>query len=140
VIPIPYFPAIDAALNSTSALLLTAGYIFIRRGNVRAHRACMLSAVVTSTLFLVCYLWYHAHHGVTRFPGHGVVRALYFTLLTSHTILAVAIVPLVAVTLYRAWREMFDRHKHIARRTLPVWVYVSVTGVVVYWMLYQLYR
>ena len=98
----------------------------------------MLSAVVTSVLFLVCYLWYHAHHGVTRFPGHGVGRTFYFTLLTSHTILAVVIVPLVAVTLYRAWREMFDRHKRIARWTLPLWVYVSVTGVVVYWMLYQL--
>jgi len=138
VIPISYFPALDASLNATSALLLTIGYIFIRRGNVRAHRACMLSAVVTSVLFLVCYLWYHAHHGVTRFPGHGVGRTFYFTLLTSHTILAVVIVPLVAVTLYRAWREMFDRHKRIARWTLPLWVYVSVTGVVVYWMLYQL--
>jgi uncharacterized membrane protein YozB (DUF420 family) len=140
VIPIWYFPAIDAALNATSAILLTIGYIFIRRGNVRAHRACMVSAVVTSALFLVCYIWYHAHHGVTRFSGHGVVRPIYFTLLTSHTILAVVIVPLVAVTLYRAWREMFDRHKRIARWTLPLWVYVSVTGVVVYWMLYQLYR
>jgi uncharacterized membrane protein YozB (DUF420 family) len=140
VIPISYFPAIDAALNATSALLLTVGYTFIRRGNVRAHRACMLSAVVTSVLFLVCYVWYHAHHGVTRFPGHGAVRAFYVTLLTSHTILAVVIVPLVAVTVYRAWREMFDRHKRIARWTLPLWVYVSVTGVVVYWMLYHLYR
>ena len=140
MIPIFYFPAIDAALNATSAVLVSVGYIFIRRGNIRAHRACMLSAVVTSVLFLVCYVWYHAHHGVTRFPEHGVVRAFYFTLLTSHTILAVVIVPLVAVTLYRAWREMFDRHKRIARWTLPLWVYVSVTGVVVYWMLYQLYR
>ena len=136
MIPISYFPAIDATLNATSALLLTIGYVFIRRGNVRAHRACMLSAVVTSTLFLVCYVWYHAHHGVTRFPRHGVVRAFYFTLLTSHTVLAVVIVPLVVVTLYRAWREMFDRHKRIARWTLPLWIYVSVTGVVVYWMLY----
>jgi uncharacterized membrane protein YozB (DUF420 family) len=138
VIPISYFPAIDAALNATSALLLSIGYVFVRRGNVRAHKACMLSAVITSTLFLVCYLWYHAHHGVTRFPGRGSVRALYFTLLTSHTVLAVIIVPLVGVTLYRAWREMFDRHRHIARWTLPLWIYVSVTGVVVYWMLYQL--
>jgi putative membrane protein len=138
VIPISYFPAIDAALNATSALLLTIGYVFIRRGNVRSHKACMLSAFGTSTLFLVCYIWYHAHHGVTRFPGRGGVRALYFTLLTSHTLLAVVIVPLVVVTLYRAWREMFDRHKRIARWTLPLWVYVSVTGVVVYWMLYRL--
>jgi putative membrane protein len=99
----------------------------------------MLSAVVTSTLFLVCYLWYHAHHGVTRFPGHGAVRTFYFALLTSHTVLAAVIVPLVVVTLRRAWRELFDRHKRIARWTLPLWVYVSVTGVVVYWMLYHLY-
>lgn len=139
MIPISYFPALDATLNATSALLLTIGYVFIRRGNVRAHRACMLSAVVTSTLFLVCYLWYHAHHGVTRFPGHGVVRPFYFALLTSHTVLAAVIVPLVVVTLSRAWRELFDRHKRIARWTLPLWVYVSVTGVVVYWMLYRLY-
>jgi uncharacterized membrane protein YozB (DUF420 family) len=139
VIPISYFPAIDASLNATSALLLTIGYIFIRRGSVRAHRVCMLSAVVTSVLFLVCYVWYHAHHGVTRFPGHGFVRTFYLTLLTSHTILAVVIVPLVAVTVYRAWHEMFVRHKRIARWTLPLWVYVSVTGVVVYWMLYRLW-
>jgi len=140
VIPISYFPALDASLNATSAVLLTIGYVLIRRGNIRAHRACMLSAFVTSALFLVCYLWYHAHHGVTRFPAHGVVRTFYFTLLTSHTVLAVVIVPLVVVTLYRALREMFDRHKRIARWTLPLWIYVSVTGVVVYWMLYQRYR
>ena len=97
----------------------------------------MLSAVVTSTLFLVCYIWYHARHGVTRFAGHGVVRGFYLTLLASHTVLAVVIVPLVLITVYRAWRGMFDRHRRIARWTLPLWVYVSVTGVVVYWMLYQ---
>ena len=138
--PISYFPALDASLNATSALLLTIGYVFIRRGNVRAHKTCMLSAFVTSSLFLVCYLWYHAHHGVTRFPGQGAVRTFYFTLLTSHTVLAVVIVPLVVVTLGRAWRRMFDRHRRIARWTLPLWIYVSVTGVVVYWMLYHLYR
>jgi uncharacterized membrane protein YozB (DUF420 family) len=140
VVPISYFPALDASLNATSALLLTIGYVFIRRGNVRAHKTCMLSAFVTSSLFLVCYLWYHAHHGVTRFPGQGAVRTFYFTLLTSHTVLAVVIVPLVVVTLGRAWRRMFDRHRRIARWTLPLWIYVSVTGVVVYWMLYHLYR
>ena len=140
MIPISYFPALDASLNATSAVLLTIGYVLIRRGNIRAHRACMLSAFVTSALFLVCYLWYHAHHGVTRFPARGVVRTFYFTLLTSHTVLAVVIVPLVVVTLYRALREMFDRHKRIARWTLPLWIYVSVTGVVVYWILYQVYR
>lgn len=98
----------------------------------------MLGAVVTSTLFLACYLWYHAHHGVTHFRGQGVVRGFYLALLASHTVLAAVIVPLVMVTLYRAWREMFDRHKRIARWTLPLWIYVSVTGVVVYWMLYHL--
>lgn len=97
----------------------------------------MLSAVGTSTLFLVCYLWYHAHHGVTRFPGRGGFRTFYLTLLASHTILAVVIVPLVIVTLIRALRRRFDRHKRIARWTLPLWLYVSITGVVVYWMLYR---
>jgi putative membrane protein len=139
VIPISYFPAIDATLNAASALLLMTGYVFIRRKNVPAHRACMLSAVATSTLFLACYLWYHAHHGVTRFAAHGAVGGVYLSLLASHTVLAAVIVPLVLVTLYRAWREMFDRHKRIARWTLPLWIYVSITGVVVYWMLYHLY-
>ena len=137
MIPIDAFPVLDAALNLASAILLALGFVFIRRRDIAAHRACMLSAVGTSTLFLVCYLWYHAHHGVTRFPGHGGARAFYFTLLTTHTILAAAIVPLVIVTLIRALRRTFDRHKRIARWTLPLWFYVSVTGVVVYWMLYR---
>jgi uncharacterized membrane protein YozB (DUF420 family) len=138
VIPISYFPVIDATLNAASAVLLLAGYICIRRHRIAAHRACMLSAVGTSTLFLGCYLWYHAHHGVTHFPGLGLLRAFYFGLLGSHTILAAAIVPLVLVTLTRALRRNFSRHRQIARWTLPVWVYVSVTGVLVYWMLYHL--
>ena len=137
MIPLDDFPALDAALNLTSAILLSVGFLFIRRRNVAAHRASMLSAVGTSTLFLVCYLWYHAHHGVTRFPGHGGARAFYLSLLTTHTILAVAIVPLVIVTLIRALRRRFDRHRRIARWALPLWFYVSVTGVVVYWMLYR---
>jgi len=140
VIPLSYFPALDATLNATSALLLTAGYVFIRRKNVRAHKICMLAAVVTSLLFLACYLWYHANHGVTRFRGRGVLRGFYLALLTSHTVLAALIVPLVIVTLYRAWNRLFDRHKRIARWTLPLWIYVSVTGVVVYWMLYHLHQ
>lgn len=134
------FPAVDATLNATSAVLLTLGYFFIRRKNVQAHKVCMLSAFATSTLFLICYLTYHSFHGVTRFPGRGAIRGFYFGLLGSHTILAVLIVPLVLTTLYRAWRERFDLHKRIARRTLPLWLYVSVTGVIVYWMLYHLYR
>ncbi len=132
-------PAVDAALNALSALLLILGYVFIRRKNVLAHKLCMLSAFSSSVLFLACYLTYHFYHGVTRFPGIGWVRWLYFSILGSHTILAAAIVPLVLVTLYRAFRERFDLHRQIARRTLPIWLYVSVTGVVVYWMLYHLY-
>jgi uncharacterized membrane protein YozB (DUF420 family) len=137
LIPIAYFPAIDATLNAASAVLLVSGYLCIRRHRIQAHRACMLSAVATSTLFLVCYLWYHAHHGITRFPGSGLLREFYFALLGSHTVLAAAIVPLVLVTLTRALRRNFSRHKRIARWTLPLWVYVSVTGVAVYWMLYH---
>ncbi|MGH9431332.1 MAG: DUF420 domain-containing protein [Terriglobia bacterium] len=139
MIPLSDFPALDASLNAASALLLAAGFFFIRRRNVPAHRACMISAFCTSSLFLVCYLWYHAHHGLTRFRPHGFIRGLYFTLLISHSSLAVVIVPLVLITLYRAVRKRFDRHRRIARWTLPLWLYVSVTGVVVYWMLYHLY-
>lgn len=139
MIPLADFPALDATLNAASAVLLTLGFFFIRRKNIPAHKACMLSAFVTSTLFLGCYLWYHAHHGRTHFNGQGAIRWAYFSLLGSHTVLAGAIVPLVLVTLYRAWRRRFDLHKRIARWTLPLWLYVSVTGVLVYWMLYHLY-
>jgi uncharacterized membrane protein YozB (DUF420 family) len=137
LIPLADFPVIDATLNGASAVLLVAGYLCIRRRKIAAHRALMLSAVGTSTLFLCCYLWYHAHHGVTRFPGMGLIRTFYFTLLGSHTVLAAGIVPLVLVTLTRALRRNFARHRQIARWTLPLWVYVSVTGVLVYWMLYH---
>jgi len=140
MIPLAYFPALDATLNASSAVLLACGYFFIRTKRVAAHMTCMISACATSTLFLACYLWYHAHHGVTHFTGTGLARPLYFTLLGSHTVLAAVIVPLVLVTLYRAWRRRFDLHKRVARWTLPIWIYVSVTGVVVYWMLYHLYR
>jgi putative membrane protein len=138
VIPLHDFPALDAALNALSAMLLVAGYLFIRNRNIRAHRLCMLSAFGTSSLFLVCYLWYHAHHGITRFRGSRLVRSAYLTLLGSHTVLAVVIVPLILITLTRALRRDFGRHRRIARWTLPLWLYVSVTGVVVYWMLYHL--
>lgn len=133
------FPALDASLNATSAVLLTLGYISIRNKRILAHKICMLSAFGTSSIFLVCYLWYHAHHGVTRFTGQGLIRPFYFTLLGSHTILAAVIVPLVLTTLYRAWKKRFDLHKRIARWTLPLWIYVSITGVMVYWLLYRLY-
>jgi len=139
VISIPDLPSINATLNGTSALLLAIGYFFIRRRNVTAHKICMGSAFFSSILFLLSYLTYHYHVGSMPFTGQGWVRPLYFTILISHTILAVTIVPLALMTLYRALRGRFNRHVAIARWTLPLWLYVSVTGVIVYWMLYQLY-
>jgi putative membrane protein len=136
---VPYLPHVNAVLNTTSALLLLAGFSFIRRGRVRAHRNCQVTAFVTSSLFLVSYLTYHYYHGATRFAGQGIVRPIYFTILLTHTILAVVIVPLILTTLYRAARGDFLRHRRIARWTLPLWLYVSVTGVLVYLMLYRLY-
>ena len=111
----------------------------IRKRRIRAHLKCQLAAVITSTLFLISYLTYHYYHGDTRFLGQGIVRPFYFAILISHVILAMVIVPLVLVTLYRSWRSDFTRHKRIARWTLPIWLYVSVTGVIVYVMLYHLY-
>ncbi len=131
-------PALNAFLNATSAALLAAGYVLIRQGRMAAHRRVMLSAVASSTLFLLSYLVYHAQVGSVRFRGQGPVRTLYFTILITHTVLAAAIVPLVGVTLARALRDRFDRHRRIARITLPLWGYVSVTGVVIYWMLYRM--
>jgi uncharacterized membrane protein YozB (DUF420 family) len=131
-------PRLNACLNALSAIWLVAGLWFIRRGRVAAHRACMLGAVVTSVLFLTSYIVYHAQVGTTRFQTPGWVRQLYFVILGSHTILAVAVVPLVAITLTRALRRRFGLHRRIARVTWPIWVYVSVTGVVIFWMLYHL--
>ncbi len=131
-------PALNAVLNATAATLLVLGYRFIRRRRVGAHRACMLLAVLASSVFLTSYLVYHARVGSVPFRGGGWARPLYFAILISHTVLAAAIVPLVAVTLARALRGRFDRHAAIARWTLPIWLYVSVTGVVVYLMLYRL--
>lgn len=136
---ISYLPHLNAILNSTSAVFLLAGYVFIRRGLIRAHRNCQMTAVVTSTVFLVFYLTYHYYHGDTKFLGQGIVRPFYFAVLISHVILAIVIVPMVLVTLYRALRSDFVRHRRIARWTLPLWLYVSVTGVVVYLMLYHFY-
>lgn len=136
---IHYLPHLNAVLNTTSAILLLAGFRLIRLGRIRAHRNCQLSALVSSTLFLTSYLTYHYFHGSTRFLGQGIVRPIYFTILITHTILAVVIVPLIFVTLYRAVRLDFVRHKRIARWTLPLWLYVSVTGVIVYLMLYHIY-
>jgi putative membrane protein len=138
LLPLSDLPAVNATLNSASALLLAAGYFFIRRGNVAAHRRCMVAALTTSALFLTTYLIYHYNVGSVPFTGRGWIRAVYFSILITHTILAAVIVPLVLVTLSRALRADFVRHRRIARWTLPLWFYVSVTGVVVYWMLYRL--
>ena len=133
-------PHVNAALNATSFLLLVAAFYQIRRGNVSAHRRLMLSALAVSGLFLVSYVAYHAQYGSVRFQGQGAVRAVYFVILITHIILAAAIVPLVVVTVLRALRGDFARHRRIARWTYPLWLYVSITGVVVYVMLYHLYR
>jgi putative membrane protein len=132
-------PAVNAALNGTSAVLLAVGFVFIRRRNVPAHRACMMGALGVSTLFLVSYLVYHAHAGSVPFQGRGFIRPVYFALLLSHIVLAAAIVPLALTTLYHAWTERFDRHRRIARFALPIWLYVSVSGVLIYWLLYHLF-
>jgi uncharacterized membrane protein YozB (DUF420 family) len=132
-------PHLNAFLNFSSFVLLTSGYFFIRRKNVIAHRNCQVAAVVVSVVFLISYLTYHSQHGATRFTGQGIVRPIYFTILITHTILAAVIVPFVIITLRRARRGDFLRHRAIARWTLPMWIYVSVTGVVVYLMLYHLY-
>ena len=136
---ISYLPHVNAFLNATSAVFLIAGYRFIRAMRIDAHRKCQVTAFLTSTLFLISYLTYHYYHGESRFLGQGIVRPFYFTILITHVILAVVIVPLILITLYRASRGDYIRHKRIARWTLPLWLYVSVTGVIVYLMLYQLY-
>ncbi|HEY3176416.1 MAG TPA: DUF420 domain-containing protein [Candidatus Polarisedimenticolia bacterium] len=131
-------PALNAVLNATSAGLLALGYVLIRRGRREAHQKVMQAALFCSALFLLSYLTYHAQVGSVRFQGQGPIRAVYFAILISHTILAIVIVPMVLVTFVRARRGRFDRHRAIARVTLPLWAYVSVTGVIVYWMLYRL--
>ncbi len=135
------FPVINASLNATSAVLIVIGRVLIGRKLVAQHRVVMITAVVTSALFLCSYLYYHffvVAGVVTRFQGAGWTRTLYFSILLSHTILATLIVPMVLVTLNHGLRQRFDKHRRIARWTFPVWLYVSVTGVVVYWMLYQM--
>lgn len=132
-------PALNAALNGTAAILLLSGYTFIRRRHVTAHRVCMVAAFLTSIAFLISYLTYHARVGSVPFQGRGWIRPVYFFILFTHIVLAAAIVPLALVTLSRALRKQFDRHKRIARWTLPLWLYVSVTGVVIYFLLYHVY-
>ena len=138
-------PAVNGCLNGLSAVLLAAGYAFIRRGNKTAHRNCMIAAFVTSTIFLACYLTYHGyvawvlHRGATRFLNPAWFRPIYLAILLTHTVLAVVIVPMVFMTLSRAVKQRFELHKKIARWTWPLWMYVSVTGVLIYLLLYQIF-
>lgn len=130
-------PAVNASLNAASTLLLALGWILIRAGNQRAHIACMVAALVTSGVFLACYLYYHAHAGSVKFTQQGPQRSFYFALLLTHTVGAIICLPLVIATVVPALRRRWDRHRRVARWTIPLWLYVSVTGVLVYLMLYQ---
>ncbi|HYC22612.1 MAG TPA: DUF420 domain-containing protein [Candidatus Bathyarchaeia archaeon] len=138
VLPLTALPTLNAVLNAASAALLLTGYRLIRRRRVAAHRACMLAALVTSSVFLTSYLYYHAHVGSVHYTGEGWLRPTYFTILTTHTLLAASVPPLALRTFYLAWKGQIARHRRIARWTWPIWMYVSVTGVVVYLMLYRL--
>ena len=133
------FPVIDATLNGVTAVLLAIGHSLIKRGSMAKHRAVMITAFLTSTVFLACYLYYHAHVGSVHFRGQGWPRMLYFTILISHTVLAAVVVPMILITLTFGLRSQFDRHRIIARWTYPIWMYVSVTGVIVYLMLYKIF-
>ena len=138
-LPLSSLPGVNASLNAACTVFLLLGYSFIRRARILGHQICMISAFLCSMAFLVFYLYFHMHAGLIGFGGRGWIRPVYFTLLITHTILAGVIVPLVLITLTRALRERFDRHRAIARWTLPVWLYVSITGVVIYWLLYIAY-
>ncbi len=131
-------PTVNATLNTISTVLLTVGFLMIRRRKIAAHRNCMIAAFVVSGLFLTSYLIYHYHVGSTPFEGSGWIRSVYFAVLIPHIILAASILPLALITLYFALRKRFTKHRRIARWTLPIWLYVSITGIIVYWMLYHL--
>jgi len=131
--------ALNASLNGVSAVLLGCGYVAIRSGKMAVHKRFMVSAFAVSTVFLISYVIYHIRVGHVAFEGQGWIRSVYFALLLSHTVLAIVIVPMILVTLRRAWLERFDKHRIIARWTLPLWFYVCVTGVIVYLMVYQIY-
>jgi len=139
LIQISDLPALNATLNGISAVFLTAGYLFIRSGRPALHKKCMLSALVASTAFLTSYVIYHVHTGSRPFPGQGSIRIAYFSILITHVVLAVTILPLALTTTARGLRAQYPRHVKIARWTLPIWLYVSVTGVVIYLLLYRLY-
>ena len=132
-------PTLNATLNGASAVMLVTGYVFIRQKKKQAHKFCMLTALTLSTLFLISYVIYHSQVGSVRFTGQGMIRMVYFSILITHTILAaLAIIPLAVITLYQAVKGQFKKHRRIARWALPVWLYVSITGVIIYWMLYHL--
>ena len=139
LIEISDLPALNATLNGVSAIFLTAGYVFIRRGHRALHKKCMLAALVSSSAFLTSYVIYHAHTGSRPFPGQGGIRIVYFSILVTHVFLAATILPLALTTTARGLRAQYTRHVKIARWTLPIWLYVSVTGVVIYVLLYRLY-
>ena len=138
MIAISDLPTVNATLNTISTVLLTIGFLMIRRRKIIAHRNCMIAAFVVSGLFLTSYLIYHYHAGSTPFEGTGWIHSIYFAVLIPHIILAATILPLALITLYFALRKRFTKHRRIARWTLPIWLYVSVTGIIVYWMLYHL--
>jgi uncharacterized membrane protein YozB (DUF420 family) len=138
LIPLTSFPALNASLNGLSAVLLLIGWFLIRSGRREAHRWTMVAAFCSSAVFLACYLWYHAHAGVFHFQKTGLIRTVYFTILGTHTVLAVAVLPVILRTLYLAANERFEEHKRAAKWAFPIWLYVSTTGVVVYWILYRL--
>jgi uncharacterized membrane protein YozB (DUF420 family) len=131
-------PTLNAVFNSTSAVFLLVGYFLIRTGKIRQHRICMIIAFCASILFLISYLIYHAHTGSKHFPGTGAIRKIYFAILISHTFLAAAVPPLAIITIWRGLKRRDAKHRKIARWTFPIWLYVSITGVIVYWMLYRL--
>lgn len=133
------FPALNATLNGVSAVLLTTGRLMIRSRKIALHRACMIAALATSSLFLASYLYYHAHVGSVHFPGQGGARLAYFALLISHTVLAISVVPLALMSLTAGLRGRFERHRRIARWAFPIWLYVSITGVIVYVVLYRVF-
>lgn len=138
MIPLESFPALNASLNGTTAVLLLIGWALIRSGKREAHRWTMVTAFLVSSVFLACYLWYHAHHGVTHYQRTGFMRILYFTILSTHTFLAVAVLPIILRALYLAANDRFEDHRRAARWAFPIWLYVSTTGVAVYWILYRL--
>ena len=135
--PLEQLPSLNAALNASSFFFLLLGYFLVRQRAITGHTISMLMACVCSTLFLISYLYYHFHHGSTKFPGQGLIRWVYFSILLTHTILAVVVPPMAIRTLYLVLRGRTDEHAASGRRTLPIWLYVSITGVVIYWMLYR---